>query len=131
MIGVERLLGHLVYLIQRSLPHPQPTVPATTITKTPCQTNRNSDRLFYITRSSNIFSTYSIRRKSPRSKISMRFTRPFNLRSHIMTHTTARPFPCDECHWKFTRQHDLLRHKRAKHPGSVPPLPAKVPKPKE
>ncbi|KAG0056413.1 hypothetical protein BGZ83_005128 [Gryganskiella cystojenkinii] len=50
-----------------------------------------------------------------------RFTRPFNLRSHIMTHTTARPFPCDECHWKFTRQHDLLRHKRAKHPGSVPP----------
>ncbi|GJJ73119.1 hypothetical protein EMPS_05477 [Entomortierella parvispora] len=57
-----------------------------------------------------------------------RFTRPFNLRSHIMTHTTARPFPCDECHWKFTRQHDLLRHKRAKHPGSVPPLVAKSPK---
>ncbi|KAI8359316.1 hypothetical protein B0O80DRAFT_228747 [Mortierella sp. GBAus27b] len=48
-----------------------------------------------------------------------RFTRPFNLRSHLMTHTTARPFPCDECHWKFTRQHDLLRHKRAKHPNSV------------
>ncbi|KAF8984577.1 hypothetical protein BGZ46_007592 [Entomortierella lignicola] len=57
-----------------------------------------------------------------------RFTRPFNLRSHIMTHTTARPFPCDQCHWKFTRQHDLLRHKRAKHPGSVPPLPPKTPK---
>ncbi|KAF9433957.1 hypothetical protein BGZ76_008758 [Entomortierella beljakovae] len=57
-----------------------------------------------------------------------RFTRPFNLRSHIMTHTTARPYPCDECHWKFTRQHDLLRHKRAKHPGSVPPLQPKVPK---
>ncbi|KAG0003231.1 hypothetical protein BGZ65_001903 [Modicella reniformis] len=57
-----------------------------------------------------------------------RFTRPFNLRSHIMTHTTARPFPCDECHWKFTRQHDLLRHKRAKHPGSVQPLPPKAPK---
>ncbi|KAF9356563.1 hypothetical protein BGX26_005096 [Mortierella sp. AD094] len=48
-----------------------------------------------------------------------RFTRPFNLRSHLMTHTTARPFPCDECHWKFTRQHDLLRHKRAKHPDSI------------
>ncbi|KAF9577990.1 hypothetical protein BGW38_006472, partial [Lunasporangiospora selenospora] len=48
-----------------------------------------------------------------------RFTRPFNLRSHLMTHTTARPFPCDECHWKFTRQHDLLRHKRAKHPNSA------------
>ncbi|KAG0308186.1 hypothetical protein BGZ98_008694 [Dissophora globulifera] len=48
-----------------------------------------------------------------------RFTRPFNLRSHLMTHTTARPFPCDECHWKFTRQHDLLRHKRAKHPNSM------------
>lgn len=47
-----------------------------------------------------------------------RFTRPFNLRSHLMTHTTARPYPCDECHWKFTRQHDLLRHKRAKHPNS-------------
>ncbi|KAF9175981.1 hypothetical protein BGX21_007479 [Mortierella sp. AD011] len=57
-----------------------------------------------------------------------RFTRPFNLRSHIMTHTTARPFPCDECHWKFTRQHDLLRHKRAKHPGSVPPPTPKTPK---
>ncbi|OAQ29572.1 hypothetical protein K457DRAFT_56524, partial [Linnemannia elongata AG-77] len=49
-----------------------------------------------------------------------RFSRPFNLRSHIMTHTTSRPFPCDECHWRFSRQHDLLRHKRAKHPGSVP-----------
>ncbi|GJJ69896.1 hypothetical protein EMPS_02245 [Entomortierella parvispora] len=47
-----------------------------------------------------------------------RFTRPFNLRSHLMTHTTARPFPCDECHWKFTRQHDLQRHRRAKHPQS-------------
>ncbi|KAH7056632.1 hypothetical protein BKA57DRAFT_451028 [Linnemannia elongata] len=48
-----------------------------------------------------------------------RFSRPFNLRSHIMTHTTARPYACDECHWSFTRQHDLLRHKRAKHPNSV------------
>ncbi|KAG0260796.1 hypothetical protein BGZ95_004358, partial [Linnemannia exigua] len=57
-----------------------------------------------------------------------RFSRPFNLRSHIMTHTTSRPFPCDECHWRFSRQHDLLRHKRAKHPGSVPPLPPKAPK---
>jgi hypothetical protein len=47
-----------------------------------------------------------------------RFTRPFNLRSHLMTHTTARPFPCDECHWKFTRQHDLQRHRKAKHPQS-------------
>ncbi|KAG0347782.1 hypothetical protein BG004_006954 [Podila humilis] len=52
-----------------------------------------------------------------------RFTRPFNLRSHIITHTTLRPYPCDECHWKFTRQHDLLRHKRAKHPQSVAHLP--------
>lgn len=52
-----------------------------------------------------------------------RFTRPFNLRSHIITHTTLRPYPCDECHWKFTRQHDLLRHKRAKHPLSVAHLP--------
>ncbi|KAF8945700.1 hypothetical protein BGZ47_002153 [Haplosporangium gracile] len=59
-----------------------------------------------------------------------RFSRPFNLRSHIMTHTTSRPFPCDECHWRFSRQHDLLRHKRAKHPGSVPLLPPKVPKAK-
>ncbi|KAF9919173.1 hypothetical protein FBU30_011139 [Linnemannia zychae] len=50
---------------------------------------------------------------------SRRFSRPFNLRSHIMTHTTARPYSCDECHWSFTRQHDLLRHKRAKHPNSV------------
>ncbi|KAK3846775.1 MAG: hypothetical protein J3R72DRAFT_433555 [Linnemannia gamsii] len=48
-----------------------------------------------------------------------RFSRPFNLRSHIMTHTTARPYACDECHWSFTRQHDLLRHKRAKHPNSA------------
>jgi len=47
-----------------------------------------------------------------------RFTRPFNLRSHLMTHTTARPFPCEECNWKFTRQHDLQRHRRAKHPQS-------------
>ncbi|CAO3564095.1 unnamed protein product [Mortierella alpina] len=50
---------------------------------------------------------------------SRRFNRPFNLRSHILTHTTARPFPCTLCSWKFTRHHDLLRHCKAKHPEAL------------
>ncbi|KAG0213805.1 hypothetical protein BGX28_003479 [Mortierella sp. GBA30] len=50
---------------------------------------------------------------------SRRFNRPFNLRSHILTHTTSRPFPCTLCSWKFTRHHDLLRHCKAKHPESL------------
>ncbi|KAF9565119.1 hypothetical protein EC968_004246 [Mortierella alpina] len=50
---------------------------------------------------------------------SRRFNRPFNLRSHILTHTTARPYPCTLCSWKFTRHHDLLRHCKAKHPEAM------------
>ncbi|KAI7822593.1 hypothetical protein BC939DRAFT_384672, partial [Gamsiella multidivaricata] len=50
-----------------------------------------------------------------------RFTRPFNLRSHILAHKNTRPFKCDElaetggCEEKFTRLHDLRRHIAKKH----------------
>ncbi|KAI5954412.1 SWI5 [Candida jiufengensis] len=38
------------------------------------------------------------------------FTRRYNVRSHIQTHLSDRPFSCKFCVKKFVRQHDLNRH---------------------
>ncbi|KAF9417651.1 hypothetical protein BGZ76_004506 [Entomortierella beljakovae] len=55
------------------------------------------------------------------------FTRPFNLRSHMLVHERRRPFECmsligpEGCQTRFTRRHDLVRHIRAKHPNATLP----------
>ncbi|KAI9280101.1 hypothetical protein BY458DRAFT_501384 [Sporodiniella umbellata] len=40
------------------------------------------------------------------------FTRPYNLKSHMKTHSPERPHACvyAPCDWKFVRLHDLKRH---------------------
>ncbi|KAF9922132.1 hypothetical protein FBU30_007782 [Linnemannia zychae] len=38
------------------------------------------------------------------------FSRPFNLKSHGMTHETRRPYGCDQCDKSFARIHDRDRH---------------------
>ncbi|KAJ8328558.1 Metallothionein expression activator [Batrachochytrium dendrobatidis] len=40
------------------------------------------------------------------------FSRLFNLRSHMSTHSRIKPFQCTTCDKQFSRNHDLARHQR-------------------
>lgn len=56
-----------------------------------------------------------------------KFTRRYNVRSHIQTHLSDRPFSCVYCPKKFVRQHDLNRHVK----GHLEARPSKCPCGKE
>ncbi|KAF8981615.1 hypothetical protein BGZ46_002525 [Entomortierella lignicola] len=48
-----------------------------------------------------------------------KFSRAYNLTSHMKTHSTERPFTCGSCPLAFARRHDRERHMRL-HTGEKP-----------
>lgn len=50
---------------------------------------------------------------------SRRYTRAFNLRNHLRTHSEERPFVCGVCGKSFTRDHDRKTHEKL-HSGEKP-----------
>jgi len=57
--------------------------------------------------------------KCPEPNCNKVFTRPYNLKSHQLSHSGVRPFKCKTCQTSFVRKHDLKRHERL-HTGVKP-----------
>ncbi|KAJ3218424.1 hypothetical protein HK099_005077 [Clydaea vesicula] len=51
----------------------------------------------------------------PHENCEKTFTKQFNLKSHLRSHTTEKCFTCDLCAASFRRSHDLKRHIRSLH----------------
>lgn len=47
------------------------------------------------------------------------FSRYYNLQSHFRSHTSDRPYSCQQCDTSFSRSHDLKRHEKT-HTGNKP-----------
>lgn len=57
--------------------------------------------------------------KCPQADCPKTFSRLYNLKAHLRSHSPARPFQCPMCPRSFSRKHDLQRHIRV-HTGVKP-----------
>ncbi|CAG8505036.1 36981_t:CDS:1, partial [Racocetra persica] len=57
--------------------------------------------------------------KCPHEECTKTFSRLYNLKAHLRSHSPARPYQCPMCPRSFSRKHDLQRHIRV-HTGVKP-----------
>jgi uncharacterized Zn-finger protein len=57
--------------------------------------------------------------KCPHEDCPKTFSRLYNLKAHLRSHSPARPYQCPMCPRSFSRKHDLQRHIRV-HTGVKP-----------
>lgn len=96
-------------------PYPPPTPDRST--QGPIRSASSSSQSYYPSTAEN---TGPRRFTCPHPGCARSFPRQYNLKSHMLCHSGAKPHVCQLCKAAFARKHDLQRHVRTLHSGTRP-----------